>query len=846
MEESADRTGGFEVGRLHRAVLDSLGEGVVVQDADGRVLFLNAVAADILGVAPDDAIGRTSAEIGWAPRDEAGRPIATEDRPRMASQRRSAPVEGIVVQYERRDGERRWLEMSAYPLLSADAPDAFVTVARDITARREDAEALRMQGRVLDAMGQAVIVCGPDARILLWNRAAEEIYGWRAEEVLGRDVLEVTTFEDQAEYVGEITEALARGDSWSGDFWSRRRDGTRFPVLVTDTPVLDDQGNLIAVVGISTDITERVAEEAAREADRQRLEEAQRIGGLGSYELDLETGELVYSKALYGLLGLDPHTIPTIDLYRSLTHPDDAEAVEEAIGRAIERRLPTEIEHRLVLRDGTMKWVRARAATVDGGTKVAGVVLDITARREAELAIAHGALHDALTGLANRTLLESRLLEAAARGQSEGSVVAVLAIGIDHLGIVNEELGHEAGDDLLVQVAQRLTATSGPEDTVARLAADEFVLVREATDRSWGPARLARSVERAMAVPFEVHGRSVFITVSIGAVEVGPGPEPLRAVRLATDAMARAKARGRAQIVVAEADVVAHPAANRLATASALRRALDRDELRVHYQPVIELDPGRVCGFEALVRWQHPERGLLQPGQFIDIAEDTGLILDLGRWVLREAIGQLARWRADGPDPELSMAVNVSARQLRTADLLVDLCEHLDRHGLPASAVHLEITESVLMDDVEYSIESLVALKSIGVQIDVDDFGTAFSSLNYLKRLPIDGLKIDQSFVRGLGIDKNDSAITHAIVSLAQALDLSVIGEGVETEAQARQLAALGCHAAQGYLWSPAVTPAEALSLVTGEPVGFWPIGRGRGTVSDPAGRPRAAHGGAS
>jgi diguanylate cyclase (GGDEF)-like protein/PAS domain S-box-containing protein len=683
----------------------------VVQDTEGRVLFLNALAADILDVAAAaDAIGRTSADLGWAPRDESGRAIAREDRPGSVSLRRGAPVEGMVVQYERPDGEHRWLEMSAYPLTSADVPDAVVTVVRDIS--------------------------------------------------------------------------------------------------------------------------ERVAAEAAREADRQRLEEAQRIGGLGSYQLDLTTGELVYSKALYELLGIDPDATATVDLYRSLTHPEDAAAVEEAIERAVEQRLPTEIEHRLILRDGTVRWVRSQATAVDDGTKVAGVVLDVTARREAETALAHGALHDALTGLANRTLLESRLVEAAARGGPDGgSVVAVLAIGIDHLGIVNEELGHEAGDDLLVQVAQRLTDLAGPDDTVARLAADEFVVVREGTDGSWGPARLARSVQRAMAEPFEIRGRSVFITVSIGAVEVGPGPEPARAVRLAMDAMARAKGRGRAQTFVAEADLATHPSGNRLDTASALRRAIDGDELRVHYQPVIELGTGRIGGFEALVRWQHPERGLLQPGQFIEIAEDTGLILELGRWVLGEAIGQVARWRADGPEPGLSIAVNVSARQLRTADVLVDLREHLEGQGLPADAVHLEITESVLMDDVEYSIESLVALKSIGVQIDVDDFGTGFSSLNYLKRLPIDGLKIDQSFVAGLGIDKNDSAITHAIVSLAQALDLSVIAEGVETEDQARQLVALGCQSAQGHLWSAALPPADALALIAGRPVGFAPLVGPRATT---------------
>jgi PAS domain S-box-containing protein/diguanylate cyclase (GGDEF)-like protein len=705
-----------------------------------------------------------------------------------------------------------------------------VTVVRDVTARREDAESLRMQARILDSVGQAVIVCGLDARIQHWNRAAEEIYGWSAEEVLGADVREITTYEDQAEHIDEISDALVRGESWTGDFWSRRRDGTRFPVLVTDTPIFDDRGQLIAIVGISSDITERVAAEAAREADRQRLEEAQRIGGLGSYELDLASGELVYSQGLYELLEVDPDTTPTVDLYRTFTHPEDALALEEAIQRAL--LAPTELEHRIIMPDGAVRWVRWQAIPVDDGTKIAGVVLDITARREAELALAHAALHDPLTGLANRTLLESRLLEAAAEGDESGSVVGVLAIGVDHLGIVNEELGHEAGDDLLVQVGQRLTELAGAADTVARLAADEFIMVRAGADRSWGPARLARIVERAMAEPFDIGGRSVFITVSIGAVEVGPGPEPTRAVRLATDAMARAKGRGRAQTYVAEANVVAHPSANRLDTASALRRAIDRDELRVHYQPVVEFEPGRVCGFEALVRWQHPERGLLQPGQFIEIAEDTGLILDLGRWVLGEAIAQVARWRADSPEPELSIAVNVSARQLRTADLLVDLCEHLERHGLPAGAVHLEITESVLMDDVESSIESLVALKSIGVQIDVDDFGTGFSSLNYLKRLPIDGLKIDQSFVAGLGIDKNDSAITHAIARLADALDLAVIAEGVETEDQARQLVDLGCHSAQGYLWSRPVAPDEAFALITGQPVAFGPFVGARARIA--------------
>jgi Amt family ammonium transporter len=411
----------------------------------------------------------------------------------------------------------------------------------------------------------------------------------------------------------------------------------------------------------------------------------------------------------------------------------------------------------------------------------------------------HQAHHDTLTGLPNRALVLDRLGQALTRRRRDHGEVGVLFVDLDRFKAVNDTLGHSVGDEVLVRIGERLRASVRPDDTVGRLAGDEFVVVCDHVTTN-ELLQIAQRAARAIEAPLSLYGRDAVITASIGVAHVDSGALPEEVLRDADVAMYRAKQRGRARIEVFDS-AIRERLLERLETEQALRRALRRNELVVHYQPIVRAADGRLIGVEALVRWQHPERGLVQPDGFISVAEETDLILPIGRWVLAEACTQLGVWQAASPDlAGIRVAVNLSARQFIDPDIVSIVADALQRAGIPPSSLSLEITESVLMEEVEATAETLQALKELGVNLSIDDFGTGYSSLSYLKRFPVDSLKIDRTFVDGLAVDAEDHAIVHAVVSLAHALGLEVVGEGVETREQLHELQRLGCDAVQGYL----------------------------------------------
>lgn len=433
----------------------------------------------------------------------------------------------------------------------------------------------------------------------------------------------------------------------------------------------------------------------------------------------------------------------------------------------------------------------------------------------------HQATHDPLTGLPNRTLVLDRLEQALARLGRSGAPVSVLFVDLDRFKVVNDSLGHIAGDEALVHLAERLRAAVRQPDTVGRLAGDEFVVVCEDTDAREALA-VADRVARARAEPLPLEAGETVVTASIGIAHGEPGTGAEEMLRDSDVAMYRAKERGRSRIEIFDA-AMRHRMLDRLEMERALRAAMHNGELCLHYQPIVCLDDGRVVAAEALLRWYHPARGMVGPAEFIPVAEESGLILPLGRWVLGQACTQLAVWRAAGR-PGLRVTVNLSARQFGDPDLVGVVAGALRASGLPGEALWLEITESVLMEEAEATAETLRALKALGVHLSVDDFGTGYSSLSYLKRFPVDALKIDRSFVDGLASDPEDEAIVTAVISLAQALNLEVVAEGVEEPAQLRKLHRLGCDAVQGYLFGPPRPPehliahASPLILAVAEP----------------------------
>ena len=448
----------------------------------------------------------------------------------------------------------------------------------------------------------------------------------------------------------------------------------------------------------------------------------------------------------------------------------------------------------------------------------ANVLADALERHSADEALRHRVLHDSLTGLPNRLSFVDSLRDALRRSTASGSPVGILFLDLDHFKLINDSIGHHAGDELLQAVAPRLRAHLRPGDLVARFGGDEFgILVDRLSDEDEALA-IADRVAGAFSEPYLMGGADHFVTASIGIAIARPiGSEPVEAellIRDADAAMYRAKERGRGRCELFDAEMRAH-ALRRLQTERELRHALDRDELELHYQPLVGLGSGEIVGLEALVRWRHPERGLLDPGEFVSVAEDSGLIESIGRWVQETACRQAIGWHELRPDQRpLDVAVNLSARQVAHRDLAATVREILARTGLEPVNLRLEVTESVLVEESASATATLEELSEIGVRLVLDDFGTGYSSLAYLNRFPFDALKIDRSFVEGLGIEQERTAIVEAVIGMARALSLDAIAEGVENEAQLSELRRLGCDYAQGHLFSRPLTPEKVTSLL--------------------------------
>jgi diguanylate cyclase (GGDEF)-like protein/PAS domain S-box-containing protein len=532
--------------------------------------------------------------------------------------------------------------------------------------------------------------------------------------------------------------------------------------------------------------------------------------------VDLEGRVSIATPAMCKTLGLQ-QTDLVGQLLEDLVHPEDGVVIARLHARPC---VPLRASVLCRLRSATDEWLDAELALTDlrDNAEVHGVVVamrDTSHRRLADEALVHTALHDPLTGLPNRALLLDRLGHALARASRNAGQTAVLFLDLDNFKVVNDSLGHLAGDLLLIEAAHRLLASVRATDTVARFGGDEFaVLLEDVSDVSEAVAKAER-LANALRQPLEVDGREVRPDVSIGvALSSGGGDVPDDLLRRADLAMYQAKAAGKGRCSVFEPSMQARADA-RLELETGLRQALDRGELRVHFQPILALDDGHISGFEALVRWARPGHGLFSPVEFVPVAEDTGLIVPLGEWVLAEACRRLRLWQTRYPHAaDLSVSVNVSPRQLRHSSLVADVARIIQASGLDPACVTLEITESALVQDAEETTRVLHQLKAIGVQLAIDDFGTGYSSLSYLRRLPVDMLKIDRSFVNGLGENERDDAIVRGILELAGTLQLTTTAEGIETDTQLATVRRLGGASGQGFLFARPLPPEDVDTLL--------------------------------
>jgi diguanylate cyclase (GGDEF)-like protein len=558
----------------------------------------------------------------------------------------------------------------------------------------------------------------------------------------------------------------------------------------------------------------------ALESANEELGAAQSISHIGSWDWVVSTGTVWWSNELYRITGRDPSSFtPTLEGFLETLHADDKGRVQDIVQRSVAEATDFDYEARVVTLDGAVCWIHALGAMTVGEdgdvVKVSGTVQDITQRKALEAEIEHQAFHDSLTGLANRSLFVDRLEHALLRRARAESCLAVLFIDLDDFKTVNDSMGHTAGDRLLVDVAHRIAGALRPADTVARFGGDELAILLEDLEDVDGAIIAAKRLTRLFTSSFSVGGTELFVHASVG-IAYNKGLDKKSSGELLRDAdiaMYEAKRRGKGSYEVFEAGMRS-AATERLELKANLKRAIEEDELLLHYQPIVDLGTGRVSGAEALVRWDHPEKGLVPPLDFVPFAEESGLILPMGRWVLEEACRTAARWPAAAGEMPTTVAVNLSGVRLRHPGLFEEVKGILDATGLEPGRLILEITESVLVQEKELVVERLTELKTLGVQLAIDDFGTGYSSLSYLRDFPIDILKIDKSFIDSVALGPEDSALPRAVLKLAQTLDLKVVAEGVEDADQLAALRRLRCPFAQGYLFSRPLPGAAFESLV--------------------------------
>lgn len=797
---------------MYRRIVETANEGIWQTDAQFRAIFVNDRMAEMLGYTPEDMLGRPIRDFIV--------PEEIADHERRVREHRQGRRERFERQFRHRDGRTVAVLVSVTSLLDEDGvfQGAFAMLT-DITERKRAEEALRESEsryrHLFELESDALfLIDNETGQILEANRAAEVLYGYSRAELLQRKNTDLSAEPDQTHKLTQEGGAIQQERGGKPVLilvrWHRNRKGEVFPVEITAQHFVW-HGRAVHIAAIR-DITERLRMMADLHASEARFRSIFELSPLGIVLVSRIDQRFVHANSRFcELLGYSLQELQRMTV-ADVTHPDDWPQSQQLYRFASSEKQIVTVQKRYRRKDGATRWVNVTAdlflEQTSGEPLALGIVEDITERREAEERIRHLALYDALTDLPNRALLQDRLRQAMSEAQREQTLLAVLFLDLDRFKIVNDSLGHAVGDRLLQVVAERLGQHVRGSDTVCRLGGDEFVVVLTAVHDASDTARVADKLLRGLTEPLRVDGHTLNVSISIG-ISLYPmdGRDPDTLLQHADTALYQAKTGGRNnyQFFTVEMNVRAR---ERLQLEQGLRQALERDEFTLHYQPQIDCVTGQVVAVEALLRWRHPELGWVAPERFIRIAEEVGLIVPIGEWVLWKACRDSQAWRNAGL-VDCPIAVNISALQLQRTGFSAWLAEIIRETGLQAGDLELELTETLLIG--EANAVTLRQLKEMGVALSIDDFGTGYSSLNYLCHFAIDKLKLDGSFLRDITTSADAATIVTAIMTIARCLRLAVVAEGVENRQQVEFLHERDCHLMQGYHFSRPL-PAEDLS----------------------------------
>ncbi|MGE5625361.1 MAG: PAS domain S-box protein [Bacillota bacterium] len=823
----------------YRTLVDHSQDGVFLTQ-EGNYTYVNKAYADMLGYTPTEMTGTPYMNF-----------IAPEDRTFLEElwrKRRAGEWEksAYEVHLLKKDQTRILASVRSGPI-TLDGRLSSTGTIRDITEERRVQQALLSAEQKFRAIFENAVIgmyqSTPTGQYLKANQALADIFGYASPETMMSSVANISAlYKSPEERVLVNTDLERHGRVAGREVEMRKKDGQSIWVSLSARVVRNPDGAVAYYEGSLQDVTGRKRVESALQRSEQRyrlLVDHSQVGVFIN-----ENGYYTYvNHAFAAMLGYTEAELTGMS-YRDIFPPEDLAAADERFRRRQRgEAVPNNYESELLHKDRkTRLSVTHSIGTIDqdGRRYMIGTVRDVTEQKRFEAQLRHNATHDPLTGLPNRTLFIERLAKSMERSRPKDSPgYAVLFIDLDSFKVVNDSLGHAAGDELLVQVAQRLKKCLGPWDILARHGGDEFTVLVGQTQDTEDAVVLAEHILAELTHPIRLGDNEIYTNASIG---IAPGhidyTSTEELLRDADTAMYRAKAAGKAGYVVFDQEMYAR-ARSRLRVETEIRQALDNGEFRVHYQPIVTLGNGRLLGFEALLRWQHPLRGILGPDQFLHVAEETGLILPIGWWLLGEACRQVKAWRGvHAQAHDLTVAVNLAHKQFMYSGLTQEVADALRESGLDPDGLHLEITETVFLENPKAAEATLRRLRALGVALHLDDFGTGFSSLNYLSALPLDTLKIDRSFVSDVADNPKHAAVVRTIIELARDLGMNTIAEGVESEQQWRLLDSLGCRCAQGYLFAPALDRKRVDKLFDKATLELLP---GSGEHADPEGLP---HGG--